>query len=269
MLFRKAVVAGQFYPGAKEELDKELKTLIPVRAKKEAIACMLPHAGYMYSGRVAGETVAQTVIKDRAIILGPNHTGYGKPFSIMTRGFWETPLGPVEIDEPLACGLLKNSKYLQDDRLAHEEEHSIEVELPFLQYFRNNLRIVPVAFMSADLKALKAAGEEIGVYLSCAGIKEDVLIVASSDMTHYEPLKDAERKDMKAINAILALDADGLMDSVRKMEISMCGFAPVIAMISAAKVLGAKKGRLVKYMTSGETTRDFQSVVGYAGIIIN
>jgi AmmeMemoRadiSam system protein B len=266
---RRAVVAGQFYPGSEDSLTKMLQTLIPAGAKKqEAVACMLPHAGYMYSGRVAGETIAEVRIKEKIILLGPNHTGYGSPFSIMTRGSWETPLGKVEIDASLAGELLKNSEYLSDDRNAHEQEHSIEVELPFLQYLKSSFEIVPMAFMSDDIKALKCIGEEIGRLINEKKMQKEVLIVASSDMTHYEPQKETEEKDRQAINAILELDADRLMKKIKELDVTMCGYAPAIVMISAAKALGAKKGRLIKYQTSGETTQDFESVVGYAGIII-
>jgi len=267
---RKAVVAGQFYPGSKDLLEKTLRALILSGPEKiEAIACMLPHAGYMYSGKVAGATLSEVEIKNKVILLGPNHTGYGSPFSIMTQGCWETPLGEVKIDTRLAAELLKNSKFLKDDRRAHDGEHSIEVELPFLQYLNRSLEIIPIAFMSDDLTALKCVGEEIGRLIYDLGLQKEVLIVASSDMTHYEALKDAEDKDRQAISAILELDADKLMNKVKGLGITMCGYAPAIVMISAAKALGAKKGRLVKYQTSGEATQDFESVVGYAGIIIN
>jgi len=267
---RKPVVAGQFYPGTKESLNEALAKLIDTRSlKNDVIACMLPHAGYMYSGKVAGETVSGINIKNKIILLGPNHTGYGEPFSIMTQGSWETPLGVVNIDSELAVALLNNSKYLKEDRLAHESEHSLEVELPFLQYLKKNFAFVPITFMSGNLAALKAVGEEIGRLIIAKGIQKDILIVASSDMTHYETQEEAERKDREAIDAVISLDADGLMAKVKGLDISMCGYAPVIAMVTAAKVLGAKKGTLVKYQTSGDATRDFKSVVGYAGITIN
>ncbi|MCX5710811.1 MAG: AmmeMemoRadiSam system protein B, partial [Candidatus Omnitrophica bacterium] len=256
---RKPVVAGQFYPGTKESLNKALAELINPRAlKNDVIACMLPHAGYMYSGKVAGETVSEINIKSKVILLGPNHTGYGNPFSIMTKGSWETPLGAVNIDSRLAAELLKNSKYLKEDKLAHENEHSLEVELPFLQYLKKDFAIVPIAFMSGNLAALKAVGEEIARVIIDNNVRKDVLIVASSDMTHYEPLKEAESKDREAIDAIISLDADRLMAKVKELDISMCGYAPAIVMITSAKLLGAKIGKLVKYQTSGDTTRDFE-----------
>lgn len=263
---RRPVVAGQFYPSSGVSLKKEIEILIDKKAKKkDIIACMLPHAGYMYSGRVAAETVSQIDIKDKVILLGPNHTGNGSDFSIMTEGLWQTPLGENEIDSELAKEMLKKSKYLREDMSAHVYEHSLEVELPFLQYFKPDFEIVPITFLSDNIKALKEIGEEI------AGVLKDkpkALIVASSDMTHYESQIDAQRKDNEAIQAILELDEDKLIERVQRFNITMCGFAPVVVMLKAAKLLGAKKASLVKYQTSGDVTGDKESVVGYAGILL-
>lgn len=267
---RIAQVAGQFYPASKNELKRQVESLIDKEAKKsDAIACMLPHAGYVYSGRVAGETVSQVNLKEKIILLGPNHTGYGMRFSIMTEGTWQTPLGEVKIDSDLAKEILKGSQYLKDDSLAHAYEHSLEVELPFLQYFRDNFEIVPIAFLTDNVPALKKVGEEIAGVVKAGKIEGSTLIIASSDMTHYEAQEQAEKKDKQAIDAILEMDGDKLMDNVRGLKITMCGYAPVIAMLSAAKYLGAKKGRLIQYQTSGDITGDTDSVVGYAGIIIS
>lgn len=265
---RPAYVAGQFYPDEQKSLKKEIERLIDKNAAKEdVIACVLPHAGYIYSGKVAAETVSRINIKDKIILLGPNHTGYGADFSIMTEGAWLTPLGQVNIDSLLAKTLLKKSRHLQEDASSHEEEHSLEVELPFLQYFKKDFEIIPIAFKSDNLKALIEVGSEIAKCIE--EIKDKVLIVASSDMTHYEAQANAEKKDKEAIKAILELDEDNLFQKINELDISMCGYAPVIAMISAAKNLGAKQGKLIKYQTSGDVTQDFESVVGYAGIIIS
>lgn len=265
---RQAFVAGQFYPDDPKALKNEIEGLIDRRAvKQDAIACMLPHAGYIYSGKVAAETVSHIKIKEKVILLGPNHTGYGANFSIMTEGAWQTPLGQINIDSLLAKTLLKNSRHLQEDVSNHEEEHSLEVELPFLQYLRHDFEIIPIAFMSNDLVALKEVGSEIAA--SIKEIKDKVLIVASSDMTHYETQANAEKKDKEAINAILELDEDALYKKINELDISMCGYAPVIAMLSAAKNLGAKKANLIKYQTSADATQDYDSVVGYAGITIS
>lgn len=266
---RKPVVAGQFYPSSKEKLRLQIESLIDKKANKEdALACMLPHAGYMYSGRVAGETLSHINIKNKVILLGPNHTGDGAAFSIMTQGAWLTPMGQVKIDTQLANHLLEKSEYLKEDSLAHLNEHSLEVELPFLQYFKDDFQIVPIAFMSQDIAALKKAGEEIAAVVNTCADKSSIMLVASSDMTHYEPEEIAHKKDKEAIGAILELDEDKLIDKIRCHGITMCGYAPVVVMLKAAKLLGAKNAKLIKYRTSGEVTGDTESVVGYAGITI-
>jgi AmmeMemoRadiSam system protein B len=186
----------------------------------------------------------------------------------MTEGIWETPLGAVKIDSDLAAKLLKNSKHLESDTLAHADEHSLEVELPILQYFKPDFEIVPIAFMTDDVEALKKTGAQIAGVLKEPQIKDSVMMVASSDMTHYEPHDIAWKKDNEAIKAIVNLDEDALMERIRKQNISMCGYAPVVVMLSAAKSLGAKGAKLVKYETSGDVTGDKDSVVGYAGITI-
>lgn len=266
---RKPAVAGQFYSAVPLELKTQIASFIDTQAKKiDCVACMLPHAGYMYSGSVAAQTLSRINIKDKVILLGPNHTGFGSQYSIMTSGAWQTPFGEVEIDSVLANKILDKSKYLEDDFMAHVHEHSLEVELPLLQYFKKDFKIVPMIFLSDELEALKKIGKEIADVIMQQNIKDSTLILASSDMTHYEPQSQAENKDKEAIQAILDLDEDKLFDRVRRLNISMCGYAPAIAMIRAAKTLGAKKSSLIKYQTSGDTTGDKTSVVGYAGIII-
>lgn len=259
-------MAGQFYPSSRQSLKSAIDGLIDKKPeKKDVIACMLPHAGYIYSGRVAGETVSQINIKDKIILLGPNHTGNGPDFSIMTEGLWQTPLGDINIDSVLAKKILKNSKYLKEDMEAHIYEHSLEVELPILQYFKPNFEIVPITFLSDNIKALKEIGSEIARSIKN---EKSVMIVASSDMTHYESQESAQKKDFEAIRAILDLDEDRLIEKIQTFNITMCGFAPVVTMLKAAKLLGAKKADLVKYQTSGDITGDKESVVGYAGIIL-
>lgn len=267
---RLPVVAGQFYPASREGLRKQIESFVDKRAeKKDAIACMLPHAGYMYSGSVACQTLSRVKLKDKIILLGPNHTGLGAPYSIMTQGTWQTPLGEIKIDADLAKAIANNSKLLEDDSLAHASEHSLEVELPILQYFKPDFQIVPIVFLSDDLSALKEIGREIAEEIQKSVPKNSVLIVASSDMTHYESQADAEKKDKEALDAILELNEDKLMEKVRRFDISMCGFAPVVVMLKIAKILGAQSAALVKYQTSGDMTGDRDSVVGYAGITVN
>jgi MEMO1 family protein len=268
---RKPVVAGQFYPVG----PQDLKTMIAALAGKlvprhRVIGCILPHAGYAYSGRVAAETVAGIEIKDTVVLLGPNHTGQGAVFSIMPQGTWQTPLGNLAIDSQLAARFLDKSRYLESDCFAHTDEHSLEVELPLLQYFRNDFKIVPVVIRTDDLTKLCAVGDDLAAVVIENNLQGAVTFVASSDLTHYEPQASAKIKDSLAIEAILALDEQRLQKQVQASKISMCGFAPVVVLIKAAKALGAKNTKLVRYQTSGDCLDgDMGSVVGYAGITIS
>ena len=265
-MIREPVVAGQFYPASPAQLRSMIQTLVDEKAaKKEVIGVVSPHAGYPYSGPVAGAVLSRIKFKDTFIILGPSHTGRGKPFSIMTEGSWKTPLGQVEIDSDLGKKMLAGSSHLQEDALAHQYEHSIEVQIPFLQYFKPDVRIVPIVLAYATPEIYKQIGREIAQAVKES--KRDVVLMTSSDMTHYEPQELAQKKDNEAIKAMLDLDEDELLKRVEEMNISMCGYAPVVALITAAKELGAKSAELVKYQTSGDTTGDYTSVVGYAGII--
>ncbi|MEI6632106.1 MAG: AmmeMemoRadiSam system protein B [bacterium] len=267
---RLPAVAGQFYSSSATELKQQVEEAIDRKAIKiNAIACILPHAGYMYSGSVAGQTVSCIDIKDKVILLGPNHTGLGSLFSIMTEGSWKMPMGEVEIDSDLAKAILKGCQHLDDDVTAHLHEHSLEVELPFLQYFKTDFKIVPIALLSDDILVLKDIGRDISETIKSRKLKDSVLLIASSDMTHYEPEPQARKKDNAAIEAILELNEDKLINTISRLGVSMCGYAPVVTMLSAAKALGATKAKLVKYQTSGDVTGDKSSVVGYAGIIIS
>jgi len=267
---RQPVVAGQFYPAGVKELKAMISSFVDKSAqKKDVLGCILPHAGYVYSGRVAVSTVSGIKIKDTVVLLGPNHTGRGATFSIMPEGSWRTPLGDVEINSRLAGLFLGKSRYLQADSLAHLDEHSLEVELPILQYFRNDFKIVPIAIKSDDLGQLNALGEELAAVIRENDLGSSVIFIASSDLTHYEAQEMAKAKDALAIEAILELDGQKLKAQVKKSDISMCGFAPIAILIKAAKLLGANKGELIKYQTSGDTSGDKSSVVGYAGITIN
>jgi len=266
---REPAVAGQFYPASSGELSREIAGYLDMAARKtDAIGCVLPHAGYMYSGMVAAQTVARIAVKDTVVLLGPNHTGLGAAFSLMAAGIWQTPMGDVGIDEALSRDILAGSDYLENDDLAHAREHSLEVELPILQYFRKDFKIVPIAFGSDDFAALTDIGSAVARAVKAGKRQTSTLLAASSDMTHYEPAKAARAKDDAAIKAVLDLDARALWETVRARNITMCGYMPVIAMITAARELGATKGELVQYATSGDVTGDNSSVVGYAGIII-
>ncbi|MFA5156239.1 MAG: AmmeMemoRadiSam system protein B [Candidatus Omnitrophota bacterium] len=266
---RMPAVAGQFYPSSADELKKLIAKFTPKdTAKQDAIACILPHAGYVYSGKVAVETAANINIKDKIILLGPNHTGYGADFSIIADGEWFTPLGSVKVNSLLARAIMKNCDFVAEEPLGHQYEHSLEVELPILQHFKKEFEIVPIAIMSDNAQLLKKLGSGIAQAIKNAGAEKSTLIVASSDMTHYEPQQAAEKKDKAAIEAIITLDEDKLISKIGELHITMCGYAPAVAMLAAAKLLGAKAAKLIKYQTSGDATGDKTSVVGYAGITI-
>jgi AmmeMemoRadiSam system protein B len=246
---------------------KEVAALIDTGAPKEdCLGAVSPHAGYIYSGMVAGKVLSRIKFRDSFIVLGPNHTGIGAPFAIMTRGYWRMPMGDVAIDSDLAKTIVENSKFIKEDPSTHASEHSIEVQLPFLQYLKSNVTFVPIVISYADIDTLKKIGDELAESISKA--KKRVVIISSSDMTHYESHESAKNKDKKAIDAILKLDEDKLMNEITSLDISMCGFAPTIVMLTALKKLGAKKAELVDYKTSGDVSGDYSSVVGYAGILI-
>jgi len=266
---RRPIVAGQFYPSDPPALKKQIDSFVdPNTQKINALGCMLPHAGYMYSGRVAAETLSSLYVKDNVLLLGPNHTGSGSQLAIITSGSWETPLGASRINSRLAKKILSGSDYLQEDYLAHAHEHSLEVELPLLQYFNKKAEIIPIAFMTDDIDTLKKVGKEIARVILEQDMKDNLLTVVSSDMTHYEARETAKEKDSYAIKAILNLDEEALVKNIRKYRISMCGFTPAVVMISMLKDLGAKGAKLIKYATSGDVTGDNDSVVGYAGIVV-
>ena len=265
-MIRNPVVAGQFYPASAEKLREMIAELTDVKVEKEEVVGLLvPHAGYIYSGRVAGATISRVRFKDTFIIIGPSHTGLGKPYSVMTEGTWRTPLGDVDIDTELAEKIIEVSKYVREDTSAQEGEHAVEVQLPFLQYFRSDIRIVPMILAYSRAEAYKEIGRDIA-----RAIKEldrEVVIIASGDMTHYESQKAASEKDHLAIEAMLELDEDELTRRYEERNITMCAHGPVVCLISAAKELGTSGAELVRYETSGDTTGDYSAVVGYAGVI--
>ena len=267
-MIREAAVAGQFYPGWPEELKETIEYMTSrEEAKIDAVGVISPHAGYIYSGPVAGAVFSRIKFTDTFILIGPNHRGEGKPFSITSKGRWKTPLGEVGINAELAGAILRASGRLEEDTLAHRNEHCLEVQVPFLQYFKPAVKIVPILLSIANPDVYKEIGRALVKGLRETG--EEAIIVASSDMTHYEPHEKAKAKDRLAIDAILKLDADELVRLIAKYDISMCGYAPVISLITAARELGAQKAELVKYQTSGDSSGDFSSVVGYAGISIS
>ncbi len=264
---RPPAVAGRFYPDNPKRLTTDIRSYTDAsETKLEALGCVVPHAGYMFSGHVAGAVYARLQLPRRYIILCPNHTGMGKPLAIMSRGVWETPLGNVEVDQELADKLKQSFPQLMEDVDAHTAEHALEVQLPFLQVLAGEFTFVPITVGTGQFEVLAALGEALGRVIS----DEDgwPLIISSSDMNHYEPDDITRVKDRKAIDKMLALDPRGLFDVVHSAEISMCGYAPTIAMLTAAKRLGAREAQLVKYATSGDISGDRDLVVGYAGIAV-
>jgi MEMO1 family protein len=272
-LVRRPAVAGRFYPAGAETLSNELdEYLAPqpqILAEGEArvpMGCVVPHAGYMYSGHVAGAVYRQLPPLPSYIILGPNHFGRGAPLAMMSRGAWRTPLGQVPLDSDLGEAVRQGCHLLVEDPNAHQTEHSLEVQVPFLQRRVGQFGMLAIAIGSVGYAALESLGH--GVARAVKHAEKPVLIIASSDMNHYEPDGITREKDHKAIQRILALGPDGLYEVLRREGISMCGYGPAIAMLTAAKELGADGATLVKYATSADTSGDRSAVVGYAGIIV-
>ncbi|MGP0019472.1 MAG: AmmeMemoRadiSam system protein B [Candidatus Sulfotelmatobacter sp.] len=270
-ILRHPAVAGRFYPADPDELRTEVLGFLsqlpsthqtPVRA----LGCIAPHAGYMYSGHVAGAVFACLDVPERCIVLCPNHTGQGCPLAMMSEGAWQTPLGDVPLDAELAAALKQRFPVLQEDAAAHRAEHAAEVELPFLLLRQPQLSFVPIALGTGQFEILEHLGAALADVI--AAQNDPVLIVASSDMNHYESDTVTRAKDHRAIERILSLDPLGLFDVVTQQNISMCGFGPAVAMLTAARQLGAKSAELIKYATSGDVSGDRNMVVGYAGVVV-
>ncbi|MCL1926890.1 MAG: AmmeMemoRadiSam system protein B [Syntrophorhabdaceae bacterium] len=263
------VVAGQFYPNSEEELSLFLKDITwdtDVTEKLMAIGVVAPHAGYVYSGAVAGEVFSSVHIPSKTIIFCSKHTKFGEYAAVMSKGAWIMPWGDTPIDTELAERLKAACPFLLEDNTAHLQEHSIEVLLPFIQRFRPDFQFVPIALGHLTLDECRDLGEAVADTIATDA--KHPLLVASSDMSHYEPDDVTRKKDRKAIDRILALDPSGLYRTVRSEHISMCGMIPTAVMIFAALHLGAKQAVLLKYATSGEVNRKFDQVVGYAGLAI-
>lgn len=267
MLIRDPVVAGQFYPSNPNKLKGLVKDFLKSDIQKKSVKAIIsPHAGYIYSGSVAGLVYSSVNIPDNIVLLGPNHTGIGRFFSIMNEGIWLTPIGDIPVNSNLANLIIKSNNSIEIDYLAHLREHSLEVQLPFLKEINPNVSIVPISIMNTKYEKLKEVGTSIG-----KAIKEydkEVLIVISSDMSHYVSHNWAVDNDKRAIERIEELDSEGLYNVCIDLDITMCGLSPAVVGIEASRILGATKGQLIKYSTSGEVTGDYDYVVGYAGILI-
>ncbi len=264
---REPAVAGKFYPGTRTALEQSVKEMIGQGPARDALGVMAPHAGYMYSGRVAGEVYGDVRLPHTFVILGPNHSGLGTAASIMDSGIWRLPGGDAVIDENLAFSILSHSRSLAVDDKAHLFEHSIEVQLPFLQYLVGEIKFVPISMMVSSVDYCRDIGLAVAAAIKAA--PGSVLVIASSDMTHYETQAVAQEKDQLAIKHLLELDPVGLLETVQAHHISMCGVAPAAAMLFACKELGAREAMLARYETSGDVTGDYNQVVGYAGVVVS
>ncbi len=264
---RPPAVAGRFYPRDPDDLRADLRSYFPPQQETvQAFGCVVPHAGYMYSGHVAGAVYAKLDLPQRCIVMCPNHTGVGQPLAIMSEGAWETPLGRVPIDSSLAEALKRRFPSLAEDAEAHRAEHAVEVQLPFLQISNPDCTFVPIAVGTSRYEILGALGTAMADVLQVLGAP--VLLIASSDMNHYENDAVTRQKDYMAIERILVMDGRGMFDAVMNANISMCGFGPTVAMLTAARRLGATGTELVRYATSGDISNERDRVVGYAGIIV-
>ena len=264
---RPPAVAGQFYPGRADVLLRDIREYTSTKTEQQpALGCIVPHAGYMYSGHVAGALYASLKLPKRFVILCPNHTGVGAPLAINSEGAWETPLGEVSIDSELAQSLKEKFSLLTEDSLAHQTEHALEVQLPFLQALAADFSFVPITVGTGRLEVLQALGKVIAQAIQSS--EQPAMVIASSDMNHYESDAATRVKDQKAIDRIFALDPEGLHETVQREHITMCGYGPAVVMLTAAKALGATRAELVKYATSGDVSGDKDWVVGYAGIAI-
>ncbi len=265
---RQPAVAGQFYPGNERHLRAELSRLIPPNSSpvQQVKGIISPHAGYVYSGSISGKVFSRIAIPSTVLIIGPNHHGTGAPAALYPDGEWLTPLGAVPVNSRLNALLLQHVKYLQIDAIAHQHEHSLEVQAPFLQYLRPDVSISAICLGHGDYPALQQIAAGIA-----AAIREfggDVLIVASSDMTHYESAESANLKDEAALERVAAFDSRGLLEVCRNRKITMCGVIPSVVMLEAARELGATRSELVAYGNSGDVTGDNRQVVGYAAVVV-
>jgi MEMO1 family protein len=268
-MIRPPAVSGRFYPSDEKKLALEIEQYTAGTNKNKKVCargCVVPHAGYMYSGHVAGAVYSAIEIPSKCILLGPRHFPGGEAMAIISEGSWRTPFGEAQIDSELAAELKRACPLLREDRVAHEREHCLEVQIPFLQQLAENLRFVPVVLATQRYADLESLGHAVARVI--AAHSEPVLLIASTDMNHYESDAITRVKDYRAIDRILALDPRGLYDTVRSEGITMCGCAATVAMLIAMRDLGAKDADLIRYATSADITGDCDEVVGYAGIVI-
>ncbi len=267
-MIRKPAVAGAFYPSNPEKLTSMIKGMVDLeREKKKALAVISPHAGFIYSGPVAGALFSSVQLPGKYVLLGPSHRKISSKAALMRTGAWSTPFGDIPVDSELADFILSFSAVLDEDEEAHRNEHSLEVQLPFIQYFVKHFSIVPISIgYQVTYEELEELGRAIAQGIKKSGL--ETLIVASTDMSHYVAQSTAQELDFMAIQKIQELNPRGLYDIVTSKNISMCGFQPTTSALVASKELGAKAVSLVKYQTSGDVSGDYNKVVGYAGMVI-
>ena len=277
---RRSAVAGRFYPADRKTLHAQVTACLAVKPPNpivctgnDVLAVMVPHAGYVFSGAIAGMTLAGVPLPNSIFLLGPSHTGQGVPLSVWADGAWETPLGNVCVDTALAADLLARDAGFCADVAAHTREHSLEVVLPFLQVHTPQARVVPVVVGGVSLERLRTAGEALAETVRSAGVRgEAVGIVVSSDMSHFLPHDVTAQRDAQALKALCSLDPERFYATVRQGNISMCGVLPMTLALYACRMLGATDAEVVAYATSGQTGKavgaDMNRVVGYAGVII-
>jgi len=274
MSTRKAFVAGQFYPADPARLASVVSEYLRGEATSEeigsraqrALAIMAPHAGYIYSGAVAGTAYSAAKVPDTLVLIGPNHTGLGDPAALPSAEAWQSPLGDIDIDQPLTNLIEASHRLFTFDDMAHKSEHSLEVQLPFIQFINPKASIVPITVNTCDIDECQELGTGLASAIKTFG--KDVLIVVSSDMNHYESDRVTREKDQMAIAQCLRLDSRALLEVCRARAVTMCGAVPMALGMIAAKELGAESSILTGYATSGEVSQDTEQVVGYAGVMI-
>jgi len=266
---RQPAVADRFYPGSPRALEHAINNLLPLEpepSRENVIAAISPHAGYIYSGELAAKTLNSINIPESVILIGTNHSGIGAPVALSTVN-WNMPFGPVTIDNTLSTLLLANSSHIKEDEAAHRTEHSLEVQVPFLQQLQKNLSIVPLVVSRVSLQVCQEIGKTIAEAVKLS--EKEILLLASTDMSHYESRKVAEKKDRLALKCVEELDPEQLYQTILNNDISMCGFIPVVITLFAAKILGATSTKLIGYTDSGYVSGDTDQVVGYAGLTIS
>jgi AmmeMemoRadiSam system protein B len=269
-MLRLPAVAGQFYPSNPRELSSLVRQCLHQKSppKKEHVkGCLVPHAGYIYSGNVAGAVFARIEMPQKVVVLGVRHFPRGENAAILSDGAWQTPLGDLPIDAKLAEACKEQCPILKEDSIAHAQEHSLEVQLPFLQVLQPATQFVPIALGTIKFEELQQIGEAVARVI--ASSQEEILLLASSDLNHYEDDLITRKKDALAIAQLEAMDPLGLYDTCRKESISMCGLGPAVASLVALRALGAERAEMVVHATSAAISGDYRRVVGYAGLVFH